>query len=168
MQDVTLSPGSDNRYSMNDEISWDPGRMEFKPVEMMVTHEEGMRFVATSQAGTTIPIDAHVHLGGGGRIPNPIEYLVASLGGCIGIKILLSLSDHGITPDRLTIGILANRRQTLPAVFSQVHLTVTLAGAMDDDMVHHILEKTMTHLCPIAAMFAELGEITFDHQVIRN
>ena len=65
--------------------------MEFKPVTMTVMHEGGMRFSAHTSTGLVIPIDAHVHLGGGGTIPNPIDYLFASLGGCIGIKILLDL-----------------------------------------------------------------------------
>lgn len=153
---------------MNTDIPWDKARMEFRPVEMTVSHEGGMQFTAISQSGARIPIDAHLHLGGSGQIPNPIDYLIASLGGCVGIKILLSLSDNGITPDGLTIGITAVRRQTLPAVFDKVHLSISLTGSMDDDLVTGIVTRTMTKLCPIAAMFAEIGDVTFEQQIIRE
>ena len=66
------------RVCMSNEISWDPARMEFKPVTMTVMHEGGMSFSAHTSTGLVIPIDAHVHLGGGGTIPNPIDYLFAS------------------------------------------------------------------------------------------
>lgn len=153
---------------MSTEIPWSSSRMEFKPVSMTLSHTGGMQFNAVTPAGSVIPIDAHVHLGGGGQIPNPIDYLIASLGGCVGIKILLALMDQGITPDLLTIGILATRRQALPAVFERVHLTITLTCGVDEAVISNILTRTVSHLCPIAAMFAEVGEVTFEHHVIRD
>jgi len=151
---------------MDCDIPWDKARMEFRPVSMTVTHTGGMAFTAETPAGVTIPIDAHVHLGGGGTIPNPIEYLIASLGGCIGIKILLSLSDADITPGLLTIGIQAERRQELPAVFERVHLVVTVSGHVDRHQMSEIITRTLSHLCPIAAMFASVGTVTFEHHIV--
>jgi putative redox protein len=151
---------------MECDIPWDQSRMEFQPVLMTVSHTSGMQFTAETSSGLIIPIDAHVHLGGGGKIPNPIEYLIASLGGCVGIKILLSLSDKGITPDLLTIRIQAERRQELPAVFERVHLIVTLSGLVGSDQISDIMTRTLSHLCPIAAMFAGVGNVTFEHHIM--
>jgi putative redox protein len=153
---------------MDSEILWDKSRMEFKPVEMDLTYEGGMRFTATGQTGVRIPIDAHRHLGGGGETPNPIDYLIASLGGCVGIKILLSLSDNGIVPESLTIGVRGTRRQSLPAVFDNVHFGITLAAPVDDARVREIMDRTLAYLCPISAMFAEVGELTYEYRIVRN
>lgn len=151
---------------MNADISWDPSRMEFKPVSMQVTHEGGMSFSAKTSTGLTIPIDAHVHLGGGGKIPNPIDYLFASLGGCIGIKILLDLGDKGFTPELLTIETHATRKQTLPAIFEKVHHIITLKGDFDEQVVADTFSRTMTLLCPIAVIFGETAEMTWEHHLI--
>jgi hypothetical protein len=35
-------------------------------------------------------------MGGLGKVQNPIQYLIGSFGGCIGVKIVLALSDRGI------------------------------------------------------------------------
>lgn len=153
---------------METELPWDPSRMEFKPVEMTVKYEGGMRFSASTSTGMIIPIDAHLHLGGGGTAPNPIDYLISSLGGCIGIKILLCLSDENITPASLTIRIQATRRQTLPAVFDHVHLIIDMKGEMNDDHVSEILSRTMTHLCPISAMFGEIGSLTYEYRILHE
>lgn len=151
---------------MNAEIPWDRSRMEFNPVDMTVSYDGGMRFSAALPSGESIRIDAHRHLGGGGKAPNPIDYLIASLGGCVGIKILLALSDHDIVPDEMTIAIHATRRQTMPALFDRVHLTITLRAAVDDEQIRGIIDQTITRFCPIAAMFAEVGELTAEHRII--
>lgn len=150
---------------MSSELSWDPSRMEFKPVSMKITYEGGMRFTAENQNGVTIPIDAHVHLGGGGITPNPIDYLFASLGGCIGIKILLDLSDKGIKPESLEISTIATRRQTLPPIFEKVHHVITIKGALNDEILADTLEKTMKILCPVAVIFGETSEMTWEVRI---
>lgn len=153
---------------MNSDLTWDPSRMEFKPVTMTVTHEGGMSFSAKTSTGLTIPIDAHVHLGGKGKIPNPIDYLFASLGGCIGIKIMLDLGDKGITPTLLMIETHATRKQTLPPTFETVHHVITLSGDVNEQVVRETLERTMTLLCPIAVMFGETAHMTWELQVVRQ
>jgi putative redox protein len=158
----------DYRYIMSTEIPWDKSRMEWKPVDMTVTYNGDGAFTAHTPSGISFPMEAPVGMGGHGKIPNPIQYLIGSLGGCVGVKILPALSDNGIVPDELTIGIHGTRKKTMPAFFDHVHLTVTLRADPDDAMVSAIIEQTLTRLCPIAAMFAEVGEVTADHRIIRN
>ncbi len=121
---------------MSTEIPWDKSRMEWKPVDMTVTYNGNMEFTASTSSGAiTFPMEAPVGMGGHGNVPNPIQYLVGSLGGCVGVKILLALSDNGIVPEELTIGIHGTRKKTMPAFFDHVHLTITLRADADDAMV---------------------------------
>jgi putative redox protein len=153
---------------MSTDIPWDKSRMEWKPVEMTVTCNGNMGFTARTPSGVSFPMEAPVGMGGQGKVPNPIQYLVGSLGGCVGVKILLALSDKGIVPEEMTIGIHGTRKKTMPAFFDHVHMTITLRANADDAMVSAIIEQTLTRLCPIAAMFAECGEVTAEHRIIRN
>jgi putative redox protein len=151
---------------MSTDFPWDKSRMEWKPVDMTVMYKGNGEFSAST--GTiTFPMEAPVGMGGHGTAPNPIQYLVGSLGGCVGVKILLALSDKGIVPQEMTIGIHGSRRKTMPAFFDQIHLIVSLRTDADDALVSAILEQTLTRLCPIAAMFAEVGEVTAEHRIIR-
>jgi putative redox protein len=142
--------------------------MEWKPVDMTVTYNGDGAFTARTPTGISFPMEAPVGMGGHGKIPNPIQYLIGSLAGCIGVKILLALSDNGIVPGKLAIGIHGTRKKTMPAFFDHIHLTVTLHADVDDAMVSSIIEQTLTRLCPIAAMFAECGEVTAEHRIIRD
>lgn len=152
---------------MSVEIPWDKSRMEWKPVDMTITYNGNGEFTA-STGKISFPMEAPVGMGGHGKIPNPIQYLVGSLGGCVGVKILLALSDNGIVPEDLTIGIHGTRKKTMPAFFDHIHLVVTLRADADDAMVSVIVEQTLTRLCPIAAMFAEVGEVTAEHRIVRT
>lgn len=152
---------------MNSDFSWDQSRMEFKPVTMTLIHEGGMRFSAQTSSGQCIPIDAHAHLGGGGVIPNPIDYLLASLGGCIGIKILLDLGDKGVCPEQLHIETHASRVQNLPATFDSVHHVIILKGSFHPDIIAQTLTRTMTLLCPVAVIFSNTTLMTWEYRIIK-
>lgn len=153
---------------MSAEIPWDDSRKEWKPVDMTVTYNGDGAFTARTASGEiAFPMEAPVGMGGHGKAPNPIQYLIGSLGGCVGVKILLALSDNGIVPDALSIAVHGTRRKTMPAYFDRVHLTVTLKAGADDAMVENIIDQTLARLCPIAAMFAEVGEVTAEHRIIR-
>jgi putative redox protein len=152
---------------MSADLPWPESRKEWKPVDLTVTYNRNGEFTAST--GTlSFPMEAPVGMGGHGTIPNPIQYLIGSLGGCVGVKILLALSDNGIVPDELTIAIHGTRKKTMPAFFDHVHLTVTLGADADAAMVSAIIDQTLTRLCPIAAMFAEVGEVTAEHRIIRE
>lgn len=153
---------------MSSEIPWDKSRMEWKPVDMIVTYNGDGAFTASTSSGISFPMEAPAGMGGHGKIPNPIQYLIGSLGGCVGVKILLALGDSGIVPDEMMIGIHGTRKKTMPAFFDHVHLTVTLHADADDVMVKTIIDQTLTRLCPIAAMFAECGEVTAECRIVRN
>lgn len=152
---------------MSTEIPWDESRKEWKPVDMTVTYQGNGAFTASLPSGITFPMEAPVGMGGHGTLPNPIQYLVGSLGGCVGVKILLALSDNGIVPDGMTIAIHGTRKKTMPAFFDHVHLKITLRADADEAPVGTIIDQTLTRLCPIAAMFAEVGEVTAEHRIIR-
>ena len=153
---------------MSAEIPWDKSRMEWKPVDMTVTYNGDGAFNALTSSGITFPMEAPVGMGGHGKVPNPIQYLVGSLGGCVGVKIILALSDNGIVPEELTIGIHGTRVKTMPAFFDHVHLTITLWAEADEALVSTIIDQTLARLCPIAAMFAEVGNVTAEHRIIRT
>lgn len=142
--------------------------MEWKPVDMTVTWNGDGRFTGMTSTGIEFPMEAPVGMGGHGKVPNPIQYLVGSMCGCVGVKIILALGDRGIVPDDMTIAVHGTRLKTMPAFFDHVHLVVTLrAAGADDAMVKNIIDQTIIRLCPIAAMFAECGKVTAEHRIVR-
>ncbi len=153
---------------MSTEIPWPESRKEWNPVDLKVTYHGDGQFTGITSSGIEFPMEAPVGMGGQGKIPNPIQYLVGSMCGCVGVKIILALGDRGIVPDELNIAFHGTRVKTMPAFFDHVHLTITLKTDADDAVVQDIIDQTITRLCPISAMFVECGEVTFEQHILRS
>jgi putative redox protein len=126
---------------------------------MDISYEEGTHFLAENSAGSRIAI--------GGDNPNPIDYLIASLGGCTGATIVKGLSEKGVKPDSFTVKIEGSRRKTPPTVFEKIHVAFTLSGDLDDRMVAEVIRETMTLNCPIAVTLGQVGDMTWEHHLIQ-
>jgi putative redox protein len=101
----------------------------------------------------------------GGDQPHPIEYLIASLGGCTGTTVIKGLSEKGVKPESFKVLIEGSRRKTLPTVFEKIHVTFTFSGDLDDRMVAEIVQETMTLKCPIAVTLGRVGDVTWEHHI---
>lgn len=134
-------------------------------VMMNVTYDNDLKFIAENSQGHRIPIEPGVALGGSGKNPNPIDYLLASLGSCAGIKVLLDLTERGARPDSLKVTIAGTRRETPPAIFENLHLTFFLSGTLDEQMVAAAIHETMTLMCPVAVMMGRAAEVTWEHRI---
>ncbi len=133
---------------------------------MDISYEGNMQFAAESSCGRKIPIEPSIGLGGSGRNPNPIDYLIASLGSCTGIKVILGLSQRGITPESLTVNVNGSRSEIPPNVFEKIHLTFMLTGVMDDRTVAEVIQETVTRTCPIAMMLGKATNLTWEHCIM--
>lgn len=124
---------------------------------MNVSHEGGTNFLAEVDSDLTIAI--------GGKNPNPIEYLIAALGGCTGTTVIKGLLEKGIKPNSFTIKVEGSRRKTPPTIFEKIHVTFTLSGDMDDQSVAETIRDTMTLKCPIAVTLGRVGNVTWEHHI---
>ncbi len=75
-------------------------------IKFNVTTElkEGLTFEAKARNFSLI-IDEPVNLGGKDLGPNPVEYLLSSLGGCLGIVIMVIAKEMNIKIDSLKINL---------------------------------------------------------------
>ena len=124
---------------------------------MNVSHKDGTHFLAENGAGSKIAM--------GGDNPHPIEYLIASLGGCTGATVIKGLSEKGVKPESFAVKVEGSRRKTLPTVFEKVHVTFVLSGDLDDRMVAEVVQETMTLKCPIAVTLGQVGDMTWEHHI---
>jgi len=137
-------------------------------VLMQVSYESGMKFNAVNCDGQAIPVEPCPCLGGSGKNPNPIDYLLAALGSCTGIKVLMDLSDRNARPESVRITIAGKRRETPPTVFENLHVTFFLIGNLDEKTVAGAIDETMTLMCPVAVMIGRATELTWDFRIGRE
>jgi len=133
---------------------------------MTISYEGGMQFVAENNTGYKIPMEPAVSMGGSGKVPNPVDYLVAALGSCISIKMIQDISGKGFKVDSFTMKIDGIKSKTTPALFEKLHLVITLSGDLYDSTVAEVIQDTIIHTCPVAAMFRKSMEITWEYHII--
>lgn len=136
-----------------------------KPV-MTILYEGGMQFVAENSTGYKIPMEPVAAMGGSGKVPNPIDYLVAALGGCTSIKMIVDISGKGLKVNSFTMKIDGVKSKTPPGIFEKLHLVITLSGDLDESTVAEVIQDTIMHTCPVASMFRKSMEITWEYHII--
>lgn len=138
-----------------------PEDRSVSPMDLLmdVSYEDSTHFLAKNGAGSRIAM--------GGDNPNPIDYLIASLGGCTGTMVIKGLSEKGVKPESFTIKVEGSRRKTPPTVFEKIHVTFTLSGDLEDGMVAEVVRETMTLKCPIAVTLGRAGNVTWEHRIMQ-
>jgi putative redox protein len=131
-----------------------------------MSYKGEMQFIAENSTGCKIPLEPPAFMGGSSKIPNPTDYLVTALSGCIGIKTIMDISGKGFKLDSFSMKIDGTRSKSPSRIFEKLHFIVTLSGDVDDLTVAEIIEDAVMHTCPVAAMFRETMEITWEHQII--
>jgi putative redox protein len=127
-----------------------------------------MQFVAENSIGFKVPVEPPAFIGGSGKAPNPIDYLAISLGGCTSIKMITDFSKKGFEVDSFAMKVDGTKSKTTPGMFEKLHLVITLSGDLDEREVAEIIQETIMHTCPIAAMFRKLFEITWEHHILER
>jgi putative redox protein len=133
-----------------------------------VTSAGGLKFVAATNMGNEIFFEPSPVLGGSGKIPNPMEYYIAAIGGCAAIKTQIDLAALGTAPESVEVQVDCTRSEEPPQILKTIHVTFTLKGKQDDTKVAAVIRDVMTLHCPVAVMAAASAKVTWEHRIVRS
>lgn len=131
-----------------------------------VTSAGGLKFIATTNTGNEIFFEPGPLLGGSGKIPNPMEYYIAAIGGCAAIKTQIDLTALGTAPESVEVQVDCTRSGELPQILKTIQVTFTLKGKLDDTKVAAVVKDVMTLHCPVAVMAAASAKVTWEHRIV--
>ena len=131
-----------------------------------VVLNEKMQFVANSESGHAVLMDATLNGGGMGTAPSPMELVLLSLGGCGGMDVVSILKKMRVKWERFEILFESERASEHPKVFTKIHLIYRIWG---DDIPEENLKKAIDlsqeRYCSVAAMLRGSAEITYDYRI---
>jgi putative redox protein len=131
-----------------------------------VTSAGGLKFVAVTNMGNEIFFEPSPMLGGSGKIPNPMEYYIAAIGGCAAIKTQIDLATVGTVPESVEVQVDCTRSEALPQILKTINVAFTLKGKLDDTKVATVIRDVMTLHCPVAVMAAASAKVTWEHRIV--
>ena len=133
-----------------------------------VTSAGGLKYVATTNMGNEIFFEPSPVLGGSGKIPNPLEYYIAAIGGCTAIKTQIDLASLGTAPESVKVQVACTRSDDLPQILNTIHVTFILKGELDEPKVAAVIRDVMMLHCPVAVMAAASAKVTWEHRIECN
>jgi putative redox protein len=123
-------------------------------------------FEAKNEDGATIQLDSSPGEGGQNLGFRPMQTLLAAMGACSAIDIVIILNKQKQAIEDFIIEIDAEREDTKPiAYWKKAHVKFILKGKIDNDKAMRAAALSLEKYCSVAATLGKAGaEIT--HEVI--
>ena len=121
----------------------------------------GQKFEASTEKGHKIEMD------GEGSAPSPLELILAAVGGCSSIDVVMILEKgrHQITDCKCELE--AERADAVPAVFTKIKAHYIVSGIdLSEKAVERACKLSIEKYCSAALMLNKSVEITYTFEVI--
>tara|TARA_R110000737_G_scaffold29408_1_gene47927 strand:- start:1211 stop:1615 length:405 start_codon:yes stop_codon:yes gene_type:complete len=119
-------------------------------------------FIGTSESGHTMVLDANA----GALAPSPLESVLISLGGCSSVDVVSILEKARQKIHGCTVQITAKRVDTVPKLFSDIHLHFVIEG--NDISAKHVeraVNLSADKYCSVALMLNKSVNISHDFEI---
>jgi putative redox protein len=123
----------------------------------------GEEFLAATPSGHAIVFDADRH---SNIAPGPMEMLLAALGACTSVDVVVILSKKRMKIESLEVDVSGERASEPPAVWTKIELLFRLTGKLDDKAVRDAIELSQTKYCSVAAMLGKTAKITYRYEIL--
>ena len=129
----------------------------------------GVHFTATTESGHSIELDGSEAVGGQDKGARPMETVLAGLGGCSAIDVMSTLSKSRQDVADCVIDIEAERADSIPAVFTRIHMHYTLVGSnLDSRKVARAVSLSADKYCSVTRMLEKTAVITHDFEILET
>ena len=128
---------------------------------------EGAAFLGESGSGHGIVLDGAPESGGRNLGVRPMEALLIGLGACSAFDVVEILNKGRQTFAACEVELEAERSETVPKVFTKIHLHFVMTGAgLAPDKVARAIQLSAEKYCSASAMLGATAEITHDFEIV--
>ncbi len=129
---------------------------------------DGMMFLGESGSGHTVVMDGPPDHGGRNMGIRPMEMLLLGVGGCSSFDVVQILQKGRNDIVHCEAQLSAERVDTVPSVFSKIHLHFVITGKnLKPEAVERAVKLSAEKYCSASIMLGKAGvEITHDFEII--
>lgn len=110
-------------------------------------------------------MDATPDIGGENAGLRPMQVLASSLAGCSSIDILNILYKQKQQIDDYQVEIKAERADTIPKVFTHIHLIINIKGKVDVEKAQRAADLSFEKYCSVSKMLEPTCKISYEVNV---
>ena len=126
-----------------------------------------MSFVGESGSGHSVVMDGAPEAGGRDLGIRPMEMLLLGLGGCTAFDVVSILRKSRQQISDCEVEIEAERAETIPKVFTRIHLHFMVSGrALDASKVSKAVSLSADKYCSASRMLEKTATITHDYEIV--
>lgn len=130
---------------------------------------ENSLFVAQSGSGHSVVLDGPPEAGGQNLGVRPMEMVLLGLGGCTAFDVVDILRKKREAISDCVVEISAERADTVPKVFTKIHLHYIVRGSnVKDASVKRAVELSAEKYCSVSMMLSKSVALTHDYEVIQT
>ena len=122
----------------------------------------GEEFLATTPSGHAVPFDGD---GKHNTAPSPMEMLLAALGTCSSVDVVLILAKKRQKLLSLEVEVSGEQATEPPAVWTKIEMVYRLAGELDEKAVRDAIDLSQNKYCPVAATLGKTAEISYRYEI---
>jgi putative redox protein len=128
----------------------------------IATWTSGRQFVAETETGHAVVMDAPVAAGGRNTAASPMELLLVGLAGCTGIDVVFILAERMKKPlTGLAVEVSGTRADTEPKVYTQINVTYRVRGkGLAEKDVRRAISLSAEKYCSASVMLGKTATIT--------
>ncbi len=130
---------------------------------------DNMSFVGESASGHSVVMDGPPEAGGRDLGIRPMEMLLLGLGGCSSFDVVSMLKKGRQNISNCEVEISAQRANSEPKVFTEIHLHFVLEGKnLSETKVARAIELSAEKYCSASIMLGKTAVVTHDYEVIQT
>lgn len=127
---------------------------------------DNMSFVGESGSGHSVVMDGPPEHGGRNLGVRPMEMLLLGLGGCASFDVVSMLKKSKQDIVDCEVEITAERAETEPKVFTNIHLHFIISGNdISEKRVVRAIELSADKYCSASIMLGKTAKITHDYEL---
>jgi putative redox protein len=130
---------------------------------------QGAAFNGVTDDGQQVTLDGSSALGGQGLGARPMQLVLFGLAGCAAMDVLHIIRKGRRDLTYAQISVDAERADSIPAVFSSIHLIFDLGGeGLTQSIAERAVKLSIERYCSVAQMLSPHVEITASVNVIAS
>lgn len=122
----------------------------------------GSKFLGTSGSGHHIVMDSNA----GEHAPGAMEMVLMAAGGCSSTDVVFDLRKAGQKVRDCVAQLTAQRRETAPRLFTQIHIHFVVSGEdLEPELVERITAASLAEHCSVCLMLGKGVELTHSWEI---
>ncbi len=135
--------------------------------KIVVDWQKGFMFIGKDEKGFTVNFDTSKENGGSDTALSPMETLLACLGACTGMDIVVVMKKKRQNLTSLSIEIVGHRRDEDPKIYTDIEMKYILKGKnLVKEAVERAIKLSEDTYCSVGGMLKESANIKTTYEII--